>query len=62
MSSTHPPLLLPSTDATGNSPLITTFATTTTVQFDDLEQEAIEEYIKTGEPFGKAGSYGIQVQ
>lgn len=30
------------------------------VQFADLSQEQIEAYIASGEPFGKAGAYGIQ--
>ena len=32
----------------------------TDVKFRDLELEEIEGYIETGEPFDKAGSYGIQ--
>lgn len=32
----------------------------TLVEFYPMSQEEIEEYIGTGEPFGKAGSYGIQ--
>jgi len=47
-------------DASGTAPYIKTFASTTTVQFDSLGSEVIDEYIKSGEPFGKAGSYGIQ--
>ncbi|KAG2430909.1 hypothetical protein HXX76_009881 [Chlamydomonas incerta] len=46
--------------ATGAPPLIRSFVTTTHVTFDTLPQEAIRAYIATGEPFGKAGSYGIQ--
>ena len=30
------------------------------VQFADLSEERIEAYIASGEPFGKAGAYGIQ--
>jgi len=30
------------------------------VQFADLPEERIEAYIASGEPFGKAGAYGIQ--
>ncbi|MBQ8290390.1 MAG: septum formation protein Maf [Clostridia bacterium] len=33
---------------------------TTEVFFKELSREEIDEYIKTGEPFDKAGSYGIQ--
>ena len=32
----------------------------TLVEFYPMSREEIEEYIGTGEPFGKAGSYGIQ--
>ena len=32
----------------------------TRVKFRMLTDDIIEEYIKTGEPFGKAGAYGIQ--
>lgn len=32
----------------------------THVQFCQLSEQDITEYIKTGEPFGKAGAYGIQ--
>lgn len=32
----------------------------TSVYFKDLEDETIKSYIKTGEPYGKAGSYAIQ--
>lgn len=38
----------------------TTFYEETKVQFWDLSDEEIENYIKSGEPFDKAGSYGIQ--
>lgn len=33
---------------------------TTGVYFRDMSEEEIEEYIATGEPMDKAGSYGIQ--
>ena len=33
---------------------------TSTVTFAAMTQEQIEHYIQTGEPFGKAGAYGIQ--
>lgn len=33
---------------------------TTQVSFADMTQQTIDEYIATGEPFGKAGAYGIQ--
>jgi septum formation protein len=32
----------------------------TTVKFKSLTSEEIEDYVKTGEPFGKAGAYAIQ--
>jgi len=44
----------------GVSPLVVSFAETTHVQFADLTPETIAAYIATGEPFGKAGAYGIQ--
>ena len=36
------------------------FVETTTVTFDNLSLGEINAYIASGEPFGKAGSYGIQ--
>jgi septum formation protein len=36
------------------------FTETTWVQFNDFTDADIEHYIESGEPFGKAGSYGIQ--
>lgn len=38
----------------------TVFAERTDVTFNELSSEDIEEYIATGEPFDKAGAYGIQ--
>jgi len=35
-------------------------AVTTTVRFKPLDREAIKAYVRTGEPFGKAGAYAIQ--
>lgn len=35
-------------------------AVSTAVRFKELEKEEIEAYIRTGEPFGKAGGYAIQ--
>lgn len=32
----------------------------TSVKFKSLSSEEIDDYIKTGEPFGKAGAYAIQ--
>lgn len=32
----------------------------TAVKFTELDDETISEYVKTGDPMGKAGSYGIQ--
>ena len=34
------------------------FSVTTAVEFAELSEAAIEAYIASGEPFGKAGSYG----
>ena len=39
---------------------ISTFTETTEVIFDPLTDEDIERYMDTGEPFDKAGGYGIQ--
>ncbi|MDE6073045.1 MAG: Maf family protein, partial [Muribaculaceae bacterium] len=36
------------------------FATHTTVSFDNLSDEAIDYYIENYKPFDKAGAYGIQ--
>jgi septum formation protein len=38
----------------------TVFAEKTEVTFWELSEEEIESYLETGEPFDKAGSYGIQ--
>lgn len=38
----------------------TTFVEETTVVFKDVSIEMIEAYVKTGDPFDKAGGYGIQ--
>ena len=37
-----------------------TFCERTDVEFYPVTQEKIKEYIETGEPMDKAGSYGIQ--
>jgi len=36
------------------------FSVTTEVEFLDLTQKEIEDYLNTDEPYDKAGSYGIQ--
>ncbi len=38
----------------------TVFTTETKVEFYTLSDEEIEAYLETGEPFDKAGAYGIQ--
>ncbi len=38
----------------------TEFVETTKVEFKDIPNEMIDAYIATGEPFDKAGGYGIQ--
>ena len=38
----------------------TTFVEETTVVFHRLSQELIEAYVDSGDPFDKAGGYGIQ--
>lgn len=40
--------------------LLCTFSETTYVTFYPLTEQEIEDYLATGEPFDKAGSYGIQ--
>mmetsp|Transcript_27835 Transcript_27835/g.69982 ORF Transcript_27835/g.69982 Transcript_27835/m.69982 type:complete len:285 (+) Transcript_27835:58-912(+) len=44
----------------GTPPFIRSFSETTEVEFAPLSPGLIRAYIDTGEPFGKAGSYGIQ--
>ena len=39
---------------------ISAFAEETKVRFFDLSEQEIADYIATGEPFDKAGAYGIQ--
>ena len=58
-------LLTPTTaTATATTPTsgwdVHSFVETTTVVFDSLPPGEIEAYIGSGEPWGKAGSYGIQ--
>ena len=36
------------------------FSESTTVRFAPASEEEINAYIETGEPWGKAGAYGIQ--
>ena len=36
------------------------FSETTSVTFDVLDEATVKSYVESGEPFGKAGSYGIQ--
>ncbi len=44
----------------GETGRVITFAERTLVELYPMTQEEIEEYISTGDPFDKAGSYGIQ--
>eukprot|EP00250_Pteridium_aquilinum_P013823 c21593_g1_i1 orf=282-947(-) len=55
-------LILPSAcdPSLGKPPLVYTFWEETKVNFGDLETEAIDAYVKSGEPMDKAGAYGIQ--
>lgn len=46
--------------ALGVSPRAVSFSETTQVEFAALSPELIRAYVATGEPFGKAGAYGIQ--
>tara|TARA_A100001015_G_C15041416_1_gene739893 strand:- start:2353 stop:3456 length:1104 start_codon:yes stop_codon:yes gene_type:complete len=52
-------LLVPSTKQL-NSFAVHSFFSTTTVNFENLEASDIDTYVASGEPFGKAGAYGIQ--
>ena len=51
---------LGSHDSVDEDWLVRSFACTTEVEFDALSNDTIEAYVKSGEPFGKAGAYGIQ--
>lgn len=42
------------------SKVVRTFVEETTVLFGDLSEAEMDAYIATGEPFDKAGGYGIQ--
>ncbi|KAH7421317.1 hypothetical protein KP509_13G050500 [Ceratopteris richardii] len=44
----------------GKTPLVHTFWEETSVDFGELKKEAIEAYVRSGEPMDKAGAYGIQ--
>ena len=39
---------------------VLTFHCETVVRVNEMDEEEIEWYISTGEPFDKAGAYGIQ--
>ena len=43
-----------------NKGKVYTFCEETRVRFFELSEEEIDDYIATGEPFDKAGAYGIQ--
>ncbi|BDA48855.1 dTTP/UTP pyrophosphatase [Coccomyxa sp. Obi] len=53
-------LILPSSQGEDGGPCTRSFTSTTAVEFDELSPAEIRAYIFTGEPFGKAGAYGIQ--
>ncbi|KAG1671612.1 hypothetical protein FOA52_006843 [Chlamydomonas sp. UWO 241] len=40
--------------------LVRAFSCTTNVNFDVLDEKTVRAYVESREPFGKAGSYGIQ--
>ena len=44
----------------GDTPQTKTLAARTEVRFRELDDPEIDEYLDTGEPFDKAGAYGIQ--
>ena len=44
----------------GGEPDIVTFVETASVRFAELSQSLIDDYVASGEPMDKAGSYGIQ--
>eukprot|EP00955_Chlamydomonas_euryale_P118866 366564-Chlamydomonas_euryale.AAC.7 len=46
--------------ASDSEPLVRKFSSTTNVVFDELDAATIQAYVESGEPFGKAGAYGIQ--
>ena len=39
---------------------VISFANTSTVWFNELDDEEIKQYVESGEPLDKAGAYGIQ--
>ena len=49
-------------DKTEETPdfVVTTFHEATDVNVTEMSQQIIRSYIETGEPFDKAGAYGIQ--
>jgi septum formation protein len=47
-------------DEKGHISFVCSLVETTEVKFKQLSDEDINSYIETGEPFDKAGSYGIQ--
>eukprot|EP00798_Chlamydomonas_sp_ICE-L_P015757 gene15757-21880_t len=53
-------LVLPKLIDAGGKPRMHLFSSSTTVVFDELSDQDILHYIESGEPFGKAGAYGIQ--
>jgi septum formation protein len=53
-------IIAPRKDSSSSEHCIRSFIQSTRVKFDTLSQQDIDAYIATGEPFDKAGGYGIQ--
>ncbi|KAK9917263.1 hypothetical protein WJX75_002488 [Coccomyxa subellipsoidea] len=53
-------IIIPSVTGKDGELFTRSFTSTTSVEFDKVSLSEIRAYIDTGEPFGKAGAYGIQ--